>query len=189
MKVKGFACKADTTKDDFFIGLVFLGATNNSMRSLMMGANVEKIPRLDSLSIFISCIDYAPNELNPPHTHPCVTKMTFILDVSFITTANKVITKTITKDDVFIFPRGLIHFQKNNSDAPTVVIAIFNNKHPGLEKAIRVPRFREYFEEGKGVVEYAVAVAATKANMWWLAKEQMQEIGRLGEGGRRWMLQ
>ncbi|XP_010927008.1 adenylate isopentenyltransferase [Elaeis guineensis] len=62
-------------------------------------------------------------------------------------------------------------------------------RHPGLEKAIGVPEFREYFKKGKGAGEYAAAVAAIKVNGRRLAEEQVRKIGRLGEGGCGWALQ
>ncbi|XP_008797668.3 adenylate isopentenyltransferase-like [Phoenix dactylifera] len=62
-------------------------------------------------------------------------------------------------------------------------------RHPGLEKAIGVPEFREYFEKGKGAKKHAAAVAAIKANTRRLAEEQVRKIGRLGESGCGWALQ
>ncbi|RWV81620.1 hypothetical protein GW17_00056939, partial [Ensete ventricosum] len=100
-----------------YVGLAKPGATNTTMGSLVTAANVEKIPGLNTLGVSMSRVDYAPGGLNPPHTHPRATEIVFVLDgtldVGFITTANKLITKTITKGDVFVFPRGLVHFQKN----------------------------------------------------------------------------
>nr|TKW28388.1 hypothetical protein SEVIR_3G317200v2 [Setaria viridis] len=55
------------------------------------------------------------------------------LDVGFITTGNKLIAKTITAGDVFVFPRGLVHFQKNNEDVPAAVISAFNSQLPGTQ--------------------------------------------------------
>ncbi|XP_008800295.1 germin-like protein 5-1 [Phoenix dactylifera] len=138
VKVNGFVCKANVTEDDFFFkGLSSPGATNNTMGSLVTGANVEKVPGLNTLGVSLSRIDYAPGGLNPPHTHPRATEMIFVLygtlDVGFITTANKLITKTITKGEVFVFPRGLVHFQKNNAAAPAAVIAAFNSQLPGTQ--------------------------------------------------------
>ncbi|CAL9779770.1 unnamed protein product [Musa acuminata subsp. burmannicoides] len=140
VKLNGFACKppANVTEADFFFkGLATPGATNNTMGSLVTGANVEKIPGLNTLGVSMSRIDYAPGGLNPPHTHPRATEIVFVLDgtldVGFITTANKLIAKTITKGEVFVFPRGLVHFQKNNGAMPAAVIAGFNSQLPGTQ--------------------------------------------------------
>ncbi|RRT57883.1 hypothetical protein B296_00040972 [Ensete ventricosum] len=140
VEVNGFACKpaAEVTEADFFFqGLAKPGATNTTMGSLVTAANVEKIPGLNTLGVSMSRVDYAPGGLNPPHTHPRATEIVFVLDgtldVGFITTANKLITKTITKGDVFVFPRGLVHFQKNNGDVPAAALAAFNSQLPGTQ--------------------------------------------------------
>ncbi|KAK9291776.1 hypothetical protein L1049_019726 [Liquidambar formosana] len=140
VKVNGFTCKdgANITATDFFFdGLAKPGLTNNSMGSLVTAANVQKIPGLNTLGVSLSRIDYAPGGLNPPHTHPRATEMVFVLDgqldVGFITTSNVLISKTINKGEIFVFPRGLVHFQKNNGKVPAAVIAAFNSQLPGTQ--------------------------------------------------------
>jgi quercetin dioxygenase-like cupin family protein len=138
VKVNGFACKATVTEDDFYFkGLGAAGNTNNTYGSVVTGANVEKVPGLNTLGVSMSRIDYAPGGLNAPHTHPRATEMVFVLqgvlDVGFITTGNKLISKTIAAGDVFVFPRGLVHFQKNNGDGHASVISAFNSQLPGTQ--------------------------------------------------------
>ncbi|KAL6864966.1 hypothetical protein ACP4OV_016117 [Aristida adscensionis] len=140
VKVNGFACKAAAavTADDFYFrGLAGAGNTSNANGAVVTGANVEKVPGLNTLGVSMSRIDYAPGGLNPPHTHPRATEMVFVLegalDVGFVTTANKLVAKTIAAGDVFVFPRGLVHFQKNNGDAPAAVISAFNSQLPGTQ--------------------------------------------------------
>nr|CAB3465653.1 unnamed protein product [Digitaria exilis] len=106
VKVNGFACKATATEDDFYFkGLAAPGNTNNTYGSVVTGANVEKM-------VFV---------------------LQGTLYVGFITTGNKLVAKTITVGDVFVFPRGLVHFQKNNGDAPAAVISAFNSQLPGTQ--------------------------------------------------------
>ncbi|XVF22227.1 hypothetical protein REPUB_Repub12eG0155400 [Reevesia pubescens] len=140
IKVNGFPCKdeANVTPDDFFFsGLAKPGVINNSVGSVVTGANVEKIPGLNTLGVSLSRIDYEPGGLNPPHTHPRATEIVFVLDgeldVGFITTANKLISKSIKKGDVYVFPKGLVHFQKNNGMKPASVISGFNSQLPGTQ--------------------------------------------------------
>ncbi|PIN08208.1 hypothetical protein CDL12_19217 [Handroanthus impetiginosus] len=138
VKVNGYPCKSTATAEDFFFdGLAKPGSTNNSVGSLVTGANVQKIPGLNTLGVSLSRIDYAPGGLNPPHTHPRATEMVFVLegelDVGFITTANVLISKSIKKGEIFVFPKGLVHFQKNNGKSPASVIAAFNSQLPGTQ--------------------------------------------------------
>ncbi|XP_065859935.1 germin-like protein subfamily 2 member 4 [Euphorbia lathyris] len=140
IKLNGFPCKNEanvTEADFFFAGLAKPGVVNNSAGSLVTGANVEKIPGLNTLGVSLSRIDYAPGGLNPPHTHPRATEMIFVLegelDVGFITTANKLISKTVKVGEIFVFPKGLVHFQKNNGDKSASVISAFNSQLPGTQ--------------------------------------------------------
>ncbi|CAA2993466.1 germin 5-1 [Olea europaea subsp. europaea] len=138
VKVNGFACKSNATSEDFFSTVLAKpGATNNSMGSLVTGANVQRIPGLNTLGVSLSRIDYAPGGLNPPHTHPRATEMVFVLegelDVGFITTANVLYSKSIKKGETFVFPKGLVHFQKNNGKVHAAVIAAFNSQLPGTQ--------------------------------------------------------
>ncbi|XP_024926108.2 germin-like protein subfamily 2 member 1 [Ziziphus jujuba] len=140
VKLNGFTCKdiANITSEDFFFaGLAKPGPTNNTFGSLVTGANVEKIPGLNTLGVSLSRIDYAPGGLNPPHTHPRATEIVFVLegelDVGFITTSNVLISKSIKKGEIFVFPKGLVHFQKNNGKDTAAVIAAFNSQLPGTQ--------------------------------------------------------
>ncbi|KAG8368994.1 hypothetical protein BUALT_Bualt15G0104100 [Buddleja alternifolia] len=138
VKVNGFPCKSTVMAEDFFFaGLANPGATNNTVGSLVTGANVQKIPGLNTLGVSLARIDYAPGGLNPPHTHPRATEVVFVLegqlDVGFITTANVLISKSIKKGEVFAFPKGLVHFQKNNGTSPAAVISAFNSQLPGTQ--------------------------------------------------------
>lgn len=138
IKLNGFPCKAAFNATDFFSDLLSSpGPTNNTMGSLVTGANVMRIPGLNTLGVSLSRIDYAPGGLNPPHTHPRATEIVFVLegelDVGFITTANVLVSKSIKKGEIFVFPKGLVHFQKNNGRAPAAVIAAFNSQLPGTQ--------------------------------------------------------
>jgi len=80
VKVDGFPCKASATADDFFSSILAKpGATNTTSGSVVTGANMEKVPGLNTLGVSLSRIDYVPGGLNPPHTHPRATELVFVL--------------------------------------------------------------------------------------------------------------
>ncbi|KAI3946922.1 hypothetical protein MKW98_003485 [Papaver atlanticum] len=119
-KMNGFACKVASTvtaQDFFFTGICQPGNITNVFGSLVTGANVENIPGLNTLGVSLSRIDYLAGGLNPPHTHPRATEIVF----------------AIMKGEVFVFPKGTVHFQKNNGDIPASVIAAFNSQLPGTQ--------------------------------------------------------
>ncbi|CAA7405756.1 unnamed protein product [Spirodela intermedia] len=138
VKVNGFPCKAQFNATDFFSNLLVKpGNTSNAQGSIVTAANVLRFPGLNTLGVSISRIDYAPGGQNPPHTHPRATEIVFVLygelDVGFITTANVLVAKTIKPGEVFVFPRGLVHFQRNNGNVPAAVVAAFNSQLPGTQ--------------------------------------------------------
>ncbi|CAI9303291.1 unnamed protein product [Lactuca saligna] len=140
IKLNGFPCKSNITADNFFFaGLGKAALTNNTFGATVTPAFVQQVPGLNTLGVAMARIDYAPGGLNPPHTHPRATEIVFVLtgelDVGFITTANKLFTKTIKMGEAFTFPRGLIHFQINNGKVPAAVIAGFNSQLPGTQRA------------------------------------------------------
>ncbi|XP_059311219.1 nectarin-1-like [Lycium ferocissimum] len=137
-KVNGFTCKNTFSAADFSSMVISKpGAITNMFGSLVTGANVQGIPGLNTLGVSMARIDFAPGGINPPHTHPRATEMIYVLygtlDVGFITTANVLVSKRIVQGEVFVFPRGLVHFQKNNGKVPAAVIAGFNSQLPGTQ--------------------------------------------------------
>jgi quercetin dioxygenase-like cupin family protein len=126
------------TADDFFSNVLSLpGNTGNPVGSAVTAAKVEKLPGLNTQGVSMSRVDYAPWGVNPPHTHPRATEIIFVLDgcldVAFVTTASKLFARTVCKGEVFVFPRGLVHYQKNNGGAPAAAISAFNSQLPGTQ--------------------------------------------------------
>jgi quercetin dioxygenase-like cupin family protein len=87
--------------------------------------------------------DYAPwGGVSPPHAHPRATEILFVaegtLEVGFvITTAagtgGRLFSHTVNRGEVFVFPRGLLHFQRSDGAAPAVAISAFDSRMPGTQ--------------------------------------------------------
>ncbi|KAJ0248501.1 germin-like protein subfamily 2 member 5 [Hirschfeldia incana] len=144
--VNGYTCKDSTqvTPQDFYyqgLASASAAASNTSTGAVVTGATVEKLPGLNTLGLSMSRIDYAPNGLNPPHIHPRASEIIFVLEgqlyVGFVTTAGKLVAKYINKGELFVFPKGLLHFQKNIAkSAPASVIAAFDSQLPGTQSLV-----------------------------------------------------
>ncbi|KAL4193144.1 hypothetical protein AMTRI_Chr06g197910 [Amborella trichopoda] len=139
--VNGKVCKDPmlATANDFFCdGLDKLGNTSNPLGSKVTQVNVMQIPGLNTLGISLARIDFAPGGQNPPHTHPRATEILTVLQgtlyVGFVTSnpENRLISKTLNKGDVFVFPEGLIHFQQNVGYGNSVAIAGLSSQNPGV---------------------------------------------------------
>ncbi|XP_075109822.1 putative germin-like protein 2-1 [Nicotiana tabacum] len=140
-RVNGLACKDPKSvqaEDFFFSGLHLAGYTTNAVGSKVTPVNVAQVPGLNTLGISLVRVDYAPWGINPPHTHPRATEILTVLEgslqVGFVTSnpENRLITKVLKKGDVFVFPIGLVHYQRNVGKGNAVAIAALSSQNPGV---------------------------------------------------------
>ncbi|GAB4860968.1 hypothetical protein Ancab_036130 [Ancistrocladus abbreviatus] len=136
--IDGFPCKAasSVTSADFFSNvLAHEGNTSNAFHSKFTVGNVLAFPALNTLGISMNRIDLGHNGLNPPHSHPRATELGIVVGgkalVGFVTTGNVFHSKVLTKGDMFVIPRGLVHFQKNVGKGKALIYAAFNSQQPG----------------------------------------------------------
>ncbi|KAL3838918.1 hypothetical protein ACJIZ3_023509 [Penstemon smallii] len=139
--VNGKICKNPNmvvAEDFFFPGLNKPGNTSNAVGSRVTAVNVNQIPGLNTLGISAVRIDYAPQGINPPHTHPRATEILVVVEgtlyVGFVTSnpANKLFAKYLYPGDVFVFPEGLIHFQYNVGKTNAYAFAGLSSQNPGV---------------------------------------------------------
>ncbi|XP_039155302.1 LOW QUALITY PROTEIN: germin-like protein 9-3 [Eucalyptus grandis] len=113
--------------------------TYTGMRSLMgfnppttftvTKASLKEFPALDGQSVSFAVLEFPPGSVNPPHTHPRGSELLFLiygsLEVGFVDTTNKLFTQTLQTGDMFIFPKGLVHYQYifNQTDFAVAVSA------------------------------------------------------------------
>ncbi|KAL4627862.1 hypothetical protein ACB092_05G196200 [Castanea dentata] len=136
--LNGLACKDPTkveAKDFSSSGLHIAGNTSNPGGLGVTPVTTAQIPGLNTLGISLFRFDYAPGAVNPPHTHPRATEILTVLEgsleVGFVT-SNSHITKVLQKGDVFVFPIGLIHYQRNVGKVRATAIAAANSQNPGV---------------------------------------------------------
>ncbi|XP_058749423.1 putative germin-like protein 2-1 isoform X2 [Vicia villosa] len=124
--------------DFFFKGLHIAGNTSNPVGSRVTPVFAAQLPGLNTLGISLARIDIAPWGVNPPHSHPRATEILTVLEgtleVGFITSnpENRHFTKILQKGDVFVFPIGLIHYQRNIGYGNVVAIAALSSQNPGV---------------------------------------------------------
>ncbi|KAL6329006.1 hypothetical protein AAG906_007296 [Vitis piasezkii] len=89
-------------------------------------ASMAEFPALNGQSVSFAVLQYPAEGVNPPHTHPGA------LVVGFVDTTNKLYTQTLELGDMFVFPKGLVHFQYNaNAQEPAVAISAFGSANAG----------------------------------------------------------
>ncbi|KAH7545551.1 hypothetical protein FEM48_Zijuj01G0105600 [Ziziphus jujuba var. spinosa] len=140
-RVNGFPCldpKQVNAQHFSFRGIHIPANTSNPQGSRVTPVNVVQIPGLNTLGISLARIDYAPWGVIPPHTHPRATEVLTVLEgsllVGFVTSNpnNQLISKVLLKGDVFVFPIGLVHFQRNMGYGNAVSISALSSQNPGV---------------------------------------------------------
>ncbi|CAK7322916.1 unnamed protein product [Dovyalis caffra] len=126
ISVNGFPCKpeAEVTSDDFFFdGLSEEGNTTNIF-------GCSKCP-------FFSKPQYSWNFHEPSRlcSHPRATETGVVIErkllVGFISTSNVFRSKALAAGQMFVVPRGLVHFQLNVGEGKALLFTAFNSHLPG----------------------------------------------------------
>ncbi|KAL5976504.1 hypothetical protein ACLOJK_020837 [Asimina triloba] len=99
-------------------------------------ASAVEFPALNGQSVSYAVLQFPSGAVNPPHTHPRSAELLLLLDgslqVGFVDTANKLYTQTLQTGDMFVFPKGLVHYQFNpdgNDDA--LAVSAFGSANAG----------------------------------------------------------
>ncbi|XP_052202780.1 putative germin-like protein 2-1 [Diospyros lotus] len=157
-----------------FSGLHIAGNTSNKFGSAVTPMTVAQLPGLNTLGISMVRIDYARWGVIPPHAHPRATEILTVLEgtveAGFVTSNpdNRLVSKVLKKGDVFVFPVGLIHFQRNVGYGSAVAVASLSSQNPGLvtasgavfgsKPAVPADILSKSFQLDKSVVEYLQTV-------------------------------
>ncbi|KAI4317510.1 hypothetical protein L6164_025375 [Bauhinia variegata] len=90
-------------------------------------ATMAEFPALNGQSVSYAALQFPGGTVNPPHTHPRSAELLLVaqgsLQVGFVDTTNKLFTQKLQEGDMFVFPKGLVHFQYND-DPKTTALAI-----------------------------------------------------------------
>ena len=140
LTINGLACKAakDITVQDFmFSG--FQMAPNVSPGGIVItpGFAGVNFPGLNTLGLSLARIDYAKGGLVPAHTHPRATEVLYMLSgevlMGFVDTAGKLFAATLKAGEVFVFPKGLVHFQLETGKGSAASISVLGAQNPGVQ--------------------------------------------------------
>ncbi|KAA8540896.1 hypothetical protein F0562_024966 [Nyssa sinensis] len=118
------------------MGLSQEANTSNIFGATVTAGNVLTFPGLNTLGISMNRVDFAPGGLNPPHVHPRSTESGVVIEgkllVGFVTTGNVFYSKILTAGEMFVIPKGLVHFQLNVGEGKALAFTAFNSQLPGV---------------------------------------------------------
>lgn len=97
---------------------------------------MAEFPALNGQSVSYVVLQFPGGSINPPHTRPRASGLLFLLhgrlEVGFVDTANKLFTQTLQPGDMFVFPKGLVHYQYNpDPQNAATAIATFGSASTG----------------------------------------------------------
>ncbi|CAK9215539.1 unnamed protein product [Sphagnum troendelagicum] len=94
---------------------------------------------LNTLGISHGRLDFDIGGVIPPHTHPFASETLFVVKgtiyTGFISFDNILYAETLQEGDVYIFPKGSLHFQLNVGNGPAVTFNSLNSQNPGFLSA------------------------------------------------------
>ncbi|QCD82109.1 RmlC-like jelly roll fold [Vigna unguiculata] len=98
-------------------------------------ATLLEFPALEGESISYALFQYPAGTINPPHIHPRAAELLFLLSASlqvgFVDTARTLYTQILQPGDIFVFPKGLIHYQYNPQSVSATAISAFGSANAG----------------------------------------------------------
>jgi quercetin dioxygenase-like cupin family protein len=94
------------------------------------------LPGLSGLGLSAVVFKFGPYSQVDPHTHPRATEIFFLLegcvDVGFVDTNNNLFQTTLQAGSLFVFPKGLLHFQRNNQDYKASGFSALSSENAGI---------------------------------------------------------
>jgi quercetin dioxygenase-like cupin family protein len=119
-----------------FTGMRTLFQTGPPTAFKVFKVSMAEFPALNGQSVSYAVLEFAAGTTNPPHIHPRSAELLFLargsLQVGFVDTTNKLFTQTLQAGDIFVFPKGLVHFQYNaDAQAPALAISAFGSANAG----------------------------------------------------------
>ncbi|CAL0313015.1 unnamed protein product [Lupinus luteus] len=111
----GYPCKLpkDVTVEDFVFSK-FVAGTPNQFNFSTTSVVVDNFPALNGLGFSIARADLQEGAVVPFHSHPDATE-------------------TLSEGDVFVIPKGLLHFGINSGKGATSGVGVFTSENPSIE--------------------------------------------------------
>lgn len=119
-----------------FTGMrVLVGGTPPTTFTVLK-ATIAEFPALFGQSVSYAVLQFPSGTVNPPHTHPRSAELLFLVDgtleVGFVDTKNNLFNQTLQAGDLFVFPKGLVHYQYNaDSQNSALAISAFGSASAG----------------------------------------------------------
>ncbi|XVE96401.1 hypothetical protein REPUB_Repub02eG0218500 [Reevesia pubescens] len=101
----------------------------------VMKVNEAEFPALSGQGVSYAVLQFPPGSLNHVHSHPHAAELLFLLigslEVGFVGAENVLHIQTLQAGDLFIFPKGVVHYQCNYGQDSAFAISAFGSANAG----------------------------------------------------------
>ncbi|CAL0313018.1 unnamed protein product [Lupinus luteus] len=134
----GYPCKSlESIKLEDFVFSNFTVGTPNQLKMAFTPAFVEQLPALNGLGFGMARVELEEGGVVPIHTHVDATEVIIptggSFTIGFISSDNKVYMKTISEGNIFVIPKGLLHFGLNAGKGKHSAVYVFSSEHRSLQ--------------------------------------------------------
>ncbi|PUZ51802.1 hypothetical protein GQ55_6G219000 [Panicum hallii var. hallii] len=137
----GYPCKPKplvTAADFHSAALARPGPVIPPFNTSLASAGVMQFPGVNGLGVSCTRVDILPGGVVPLHSHPEASEIIIVFDgtilAGFVSAeTNVAYTRTVRKGELFVFPKGLQHFQINTGETTAVAFNAYSSANPGLQ--------------------------------------------------------
>ncbi|CAK9163205.1 unnamed protein product [Ilex paraguariensis] len=137
--INGFPCKNPSliTASDFKNSLLnHAGNTDHFLRSSVTIVTASEFPGLNTLGLSVARTDLDVDGLVLPHSHPRASEILFVstgnVVAGFVDTQKHLFQRFLRRGDVFVVPRGMLHYSLNSGFDVATVFSVLNSQNPGM---------------------------------------------------------
>ncbi|KAJ4979546.1 hypothetical protein NE237_010326 [Protea cynaroides] len=111
-------------------------ASSSSALAGRMAVTVSNFPALNGMGVSLELLEFPAGAVNVPHTHPRGAEILFMVDGSLTVGSTdsdgKLYKNVLQKGDVFVFPKGMPHYQANfDKTNKAVALSAFASSNAG----------------------------------------------------------
>ncbi|PNT68692.1 putative germin-like protein 9-2 [Brachypodium distachyon] len=124
---------------DFFTYTGFRVSSSTPITSsfTVTKATMMEFPALNGQSVSYARLTFPPGSVNPAHAHPRSAELLLVVDgalsVGFVdAAAGRLYTQDLAAGDMFVFPKGTVHYQYNMGGQDAVALSAFGSAAAGL---------------------------------------------------------
>ncbi|OEL22641.1 Germin-like protein 9-1 [Dichanthelium oligosanthes] len=113
------------------------GVAGDTSKFTVSKATAAEFPALMGQSVSYASLVYGAGTVNPPHIHPRASELLLVVQgpllVGLIDAAHNgtVYTAALETGDMFVFPKGMVHWQFNNGTDVARAFSAFGSATPG----------------------------------------------------------